>query len=64
MDWMIDLKAGEPVTNSTIKEIICTTPETPPVAKTKPLGSAGVVKQAKPKAKITAEVAATKKLAR
>ena len=36
-------------------------PETPPVAKTKPFDEAGVVKQEKPKAKIAAAIAATKK---
>ena len=44
-----------------LKEIIWEMPDTPPVAKVKPSGSAGVVKHEKPKANIAAQTAATKK---
>ena len=61
MDWIRLLPTLWPIIISTNKEIIWEIPETPPVAKTKPFGSAGVVKQEKPKANIAAEIAHTKK---
>ena len=59
---MVDLASGDLVISSTTKAIICDTPDTPPVASTKSFGSAGVVKHAKPKAKIKAAKAEIKKL--
>ena len=63
METIVDLASADLVMSSTIKAIICATPDTPPVASTKSFGSAGVVKHAKPKAKISAAKAETKKLA-